>query len=171
MSDQQPTTTTRREAEIWADEKVPAIHIERIFDATPQQLFRAHTERDLVPQWLGPHGVEMDIVTWDCRSGGEFRYVHGAFGDDGPEEYVFRGCFHEVSPTKLVQTFAYEGFPDAIALETMRFEDLGDGRTKLHAFSLCESFEARDQWLASGMEVGVNDGYERIDQLVASGAL
>jgi hypothetical protein len=61
--------------------------------------------------------------------------------------------------------------PDAVALETMTFEDLGDGRTRLHAFSLCDSFEARDGWLSSGMEVGVNDGYATIDQMLTEGSL
>jgi uncharacterized protein YndB with AHSA1/START domain len=61
--------------------------------------------------------------------------------------------------------------PDEVALETMTFEDLGDGRTRLHAFSLCDSFEGRDAWLRSGMEVGVNDGYAAIDRLLAEGAL
>ena len=164
-------TTVANPAQITADPKVPAIHIERIFNATPTQLFRAHTEADLVAQWLGPRDLRMTIDAWDCRNGGEFRYTHSRDGEDGPEEYKFRGCFHEVSPTKLVQTFTFEGFPDGVALETMTFEDLGDGRTKLHAVSLCGSFDERDQWLASGMEEGIDDGYARIDELVAAGKL
>lgn len=68
---------------------------------------------------------------------------------------------------RLVQTFAWEGMPDAVALETMAFTDLGDGRTRLHASSLCDSFEARDAWLRGGMEAGVNDGYRKLDALVA----
>ena len=55
---------------------------------------------------------------------------------------------------------------DDVALETLRFEDLGDGRTRLHATSLCDSFEARDGWLASGMETGVNEGYAKLQALV-----
>ena len=70
-----------------------------------------------------------------------------------------------------MQTFTWEGMPDGVALETMTFEDLGDGRTRLHAVSLCDSFEGRDAWLRSGMEVGVNDGYAAIDRLLAEGAL
>ncbi|MBA2497356.1 MAG: polyketide cyclase, partial [Acidimicrobiia bacterium] len=53
------------------------------------------------------------------------------------------------------------------ALETLRFEDLGDGRTRLHAQSLVDSFEGRDQWLASGMETGVDEGYAKLDALIA----
>jgi uncharacterized protein YndB with AHSA1/START domain len=156
---------------ITADQTVPGVHIERVFDATPAQLFRAHTDPDLLVRWLGPRDLEMTVDIWDCRTGGEYHYTHRRVGDDGPEEYGFRGCFHEISPTKLVQTFTFEGYPDGVALETMTFEDLGDGRTKLHAFSLVDSFEGRDQFLASGMESGVTAGYEKIDELLAAGAL
>jgi len=164
-------STAEYDTVVTADEKVPGVHIERIFDATPAQLFRAHTDPVLVAQWLGPHDLEMTVDTWDCRSGGEYHYTHRRVGDNGPEEYRFRGCFHEVSPTKLVQTFTFESFPDGVALETMTFEDLDDGRTKLHAFSLVDTFEGRDQFLASGMESGVNQGYQKLDELIAAGAL
>ncbi len=70
-----------------------------------------------------------------------------------------------------MQTFTWEGMPDAVSLETVTFEDLGDGRTRLHALSLCDSFESRDQWLASGMEVGVNEGYAQLDQILAEDGL
>ena len=83
----------------------------------------------------------------------------------------FRGCFHTVRPDRIVQTFTWEGMPDGVALETLTFEDLGDGRTRLHAQSLCDSFEARDAWLRSGMETGVNDGYAALDRMLADGAL
>ncbi len=82
-------------------------------------------------------------------------------------EFGFHGCFHEVSETRIVQTFTWDAQPEGVALETLRFEDLGDGRTRLHVQSLVDSFEARDQWLASGMEEGVEDGYAKLDALVA----
>ncbi len=68
-----------------------------------------------------------------------------------------------------MQTFTFDGEPDGVALETITFEDLGDGRTRLHALSLCDSFEGRDTWLRSGMEVGVNQGYAKLDGLLADG--
>ena len=61
--------------------------------------------------------------------------------------------------------------PEGVALETLTFEDLGDGRTRLHATSLCDSFEGRDGWLASGMESGVNDGYAALDRMLEAGEL
>ena len=93
-----------------------------------------------------------------------------ALAADGGEE-AFHGCFHTVRPDRIVQTFTWEGMPDDVALETLTFEDLGDGRTRLHATSLCDSFEARDAWLRSGMETGVNDGYAAIDRMLADGTL
>ena len=104
---------------------------------------------------------------WDARTGGSWRYVHTIEG----EEYGFHGCFHTVGEDRLVQTFTFEGFPDGVALETMTFEDLGEGRTRLHTQSLFDSYEARDGMLASGMDVGVNDGYAKLDGLLADGAV
>jgi len=160
------TTQTITEATIEADAKVPAIHITRDFAATPAQLLKAHTDPDLFLRWVGPNGTETPrIVAWDARNGGEWRWV----GSHDGNEYAFRGCFHTVSEERIVQTFTWEGMPDDVSLETMRFEDLGNGITRMHATSLCDSFEARDGWLSSGMEVGVHDGYAKLDALLASG--
>ncbi len=159
--------TTITHARIEADPTVPVIHITRDFRATPEQLVRAHTDPDLVVKWMGPDHRTITIDQWDARSGGSWRYLDST--DDDVQ--AFRGCFHEVSTERLVQTFTWEGMPESVALETMTFEDLGDGHTRLHAQSLVDSFEGRDAWLASGMEVGVNDGYAKLDALLADGAL
>lgn len=150
---------------IEADPEVPVIRITRDFQATPEQLFRAHTDPELFRQWVGPDGMRTQIDYWDARSGGSFRFVSARDG----EEFGFRGCFHDVRPDRIVQTFTYEGAPDGVALETLWFEDLGDGRTRLHAQSLVDSFEERDAWLRSGMETGVTQGYAKLDRLLADG--
>ena len=157
--------STTTEATIEADATVPVIRITRDFAATPAQLLRAHTDPDLFARWVGPDGMDTRIVDWDARTGGSWRYV----AVRGDEEYGFRGCFHEVGAARIVQTFTWEGMPEGVALETLTFEDLGDGRTRLHAQSLVDSFEARDGWLGSGMEVGVNEGYAKLDGLLAAG--
>ena len=77
----------------------------------------------------------------------------------------------DVPIDRIVQTFTWEGMPDDVALETITFEDLGDGRTRMHATSLVGSFEARDGMLSSGMDVGIRDGYAKLDALLADGAL
>jgi uncharacterized protein YndB with AHSA1/START domain len=152
-------------ATIEADPTVPLIRISRDFAASPAQLFRAHTDPELFARWAGPEGMTNTVDEWDARSGGSWRYVAARDG----MEFGFRGCFHEVRQDRIVQTFTWEGEPDAVALETLTFEDLGDGRTRLHAQSLCESFESRDAWLRSGMEVGMNEGYAKLDALLANG--
>jgi len=157
-------TTSTHETEIVADPRVPLIRITRTFEAPPAKVFRAHTDPDLLVRWLGPRGMGMQIDYFDCRTGGSFRYVNTR--DDF--EAAFRGCFHEVRPAEvIVQTFTFEGFPDGVALERLVFEDTGDGRTVLTSTSLVDSFESRDAFLASGMEVGVREGYERLDELLA----
>ena len=161
------STTRYERAVIEADPTVPAIHITRDFDATPEQLVRAHTDPDLFARWIGPDSTTMRIDRWDARTLGSYRYVAVHEGT----EYAFRGTFPEISERRLVQTFCFEDMPEAIALETMTFEDLGDGRTRLHAFSLCDSFEGRDGMLASGMDVGVHDGYAKLDRLLRDGVL
>lgn len=160
-------TTTFSEAVIEADEEVPVIHTTRDFHATPAQLLRAHTDPDLYARWVGPNGISTRIDYWDARTGGNWRFVNEHNG----EEFCFHGCFHEVSDTRIVQTFTWEAMPDGVSLETLTFEDLGDGRTRLHARSLVDSFEARDGWLASGMEVGINDGYAKLDALLSEGVV
>jgi uncharacterized protein YndB with AHSA1/START domain len=158
------TSTTHAETQIVADPDVPLVRIVREFDAPPAKVFRAHVDPDLVVQWLGPRDLTMTIDHYDCRTGGSYRYLHTR-GDD---EFGFHGSFHEVRPDELiVQTFCFEGFPDQVALERLVLEDLGNGRTRLTATSLVDSFEARDAFVASGMEGGVREGYERLDELLA----
>ena len=159
--------TTYAVARIEADPTLPIIRITRDFAATPAQLHRAHTDPELFARWVGPRSLQTRIEEWDARTGGCWRYLSSREG----AEFGFRGTFHEVRPDRIVQTFTFDGDPDGVALQTLRFEDLGDGRTRLHAQSLVDSFEARDAWLASGMESGVNDGYAKLDALLADGSV
>lgn len=161
------STTDIREAVIEADEKLPIIRITRDFNATPAQLVKAHTDPELYARWVGPNDISTEIDYWDARTGGSWRFLNKRGSDD----YAFHGSFHEVGDSRIVQTFTWEAMPEGVSLETLTFEDLGDGRTRLHSQSLVDSFEARDGWLASGMEVGVNDGYAKLDALLSDGAL
>jgi uncharacterized protein YndB with AHSA1/START domain len=157
--------STIAETAIEADPKVPIIRMRREFNASPGQLFRAHTDPRLFARWAGPNGMHTRIEEWDARSGGSWRYVSTRDG----QQYAFRGCFHDVRPDRIVQTFTFEGQPDGVALLTLWFEDLGNGRTLLRTQSLVDSFEDRDAWLASGMEVGVNEGYAKLEEMLADG--
>jgi uncharacterized protein YndB with AHSA1/START domain len=156
------TSATHR-TQIVSDPDIPLVRIVREFDASPEKVFRAHADPELVAQWLGPRNAEMRLDRFDFRTGGCYRYLHTENG----QEYGFHGSFHEVRPNELiVQTFTFEGVPDGVALERIVFEDAGDGRTRLTSTSLVESFESRDAFVASGIEAGVVEVYERLDELL-----
>lgn len=156
--------TTAPETRIEADPEVPLIRVVRQFDAPRRNVFRAHVEPDLVAQWLGPRRMKMRIDHYRCVTGGSYRYVHV---DPAGQEYGFRGCFHEVRPDELIiQTFTFEGHPDGVALERLVLSELDGGHTHLTVTSLVDSFAARDAMIASGMEDGIRDSYERLEELL-----
>ena len=159
-------TQHRNETRIVVDPNVPTIEIIREFDAPPERVYWAHTDPDLVSKWLGPKDISTRIDSWDARTGGSWRYVAIR---DGEDIASFYGSFHELRPDeRIVQTFTSEGVPDGVSLETATFEDLG-GRTRLSVKSVVDSFESRDGIVASGMDHGVREGYERLDDLLAEG--
>jgi uncharacterized protein YndB with AHSA1/START domain len=162
------TTTSKHETEILAPEGLPIIEINREFDAPVDRLFRAHVDPELFARWVGPRSIETRVEQWDCRTGGAYRYVAAV---EGEEVASFYGSFHEVRENeRIVQTFTFEGAPDGVALEIMTLEALPDGRSRLHSVSVGESVEGRDAMLSSGMDVGVNEGYEKLDELLAETA-
>ncbi|UPK74900.1 SRPBCC family protein [Nocardioidaceae bacterium SCSIO 66511] len=153
-----PTTIT-------TEPGTPFIDIERVVDASPATVFRAYTEADLIQQWLGPRVLSMKVEEFDARQGGSYRYVNA---DDAGNTYGFRGVFHTVERNEqIIQTFEFDGAPGLVAIETATFEDLGDGRTRIRNHSVFPSVEARDAMAESDMEMGINDGFERLDELTA----
>lgn len=147
-----------------APDGLPFIEYQREFDAPVAAVFRAHQEPDLLKRWLGPERLEMDIDVYEFRPGGRYRYTHR----DAEGEYAFNGVIHAVRDNEIIiQTFEYEGFPDVVSLETLVFEDLGDGRTRLRGNSVYPSIEARDGMVESGMEPGMAEGYDMLETLLA----
>lgn len=160
------SSTIKHETEISAPAGVPWIDIVREFDASPEQVFRAHVDPDLLKRWLGPRDLEMTVGRWDASTGGHWEYTHSREG----ESYDFYGSFHEVRANeRIVQTFTFAGMPDAVALEIATFEALPGGRTRLVNRSIGSSVEERDAMVASGMETGIVEGYEKLDELLAQG--
>ena len=156
------------ELHITVPEGVPFIDFEREFDAPVQAVFTAHRDPELVRQWLGPDGYEMDVEEYDFTTGGRYRYLHR---DPQGEEYGFRGVFHVVRDNEFaIQTFEFEGFPDVVSIESMTFEDLGNGRSRLRGHAVYPTLEARDGMASSGMEKGMREGYERLEGLVSATA-
>lgn len=158
---------TATEATIEAVADLPIIRIVREFDATPEQVQRAHTDPELFARWVGPNSRTVAIDRWDARTGGEYRFTDA---DCDGDVQGFFGCFHVVSPGRIVQTFTWEGMPEGVSLETLTFEEIEGGRTRLVGTSLVDSIEGRDAILRSGMDVGLREGYAKLDALLASGA-
>lgn len=157
--------TTTNETRIETDPALPTIRIVRDFAAPAERVFRAWTDPELVARWLGPRSITNRMDHWDARTGGSYRYVSLR---NGEVIASFYGSFHEVRPhERIVQTFTYDGAPDGVSLDIVTFEDLGDGRTRVDSLTLVESLETRDAVLASGMEQGVIEGYEKLDALLA----
>lgn len=149
---------------VTAEPGLPFIDIEREFNAPRDLIFRAHTDPELLVQWLGPRRLTMTVDRLEIRDGGTWRYVHRE--PDGTE-YGFHGVFHGTpSVDGIVQTFEYEGAPGHVSLESLTLEER-DGRTLVRAHSVYQSIEARDAMIESGMEQGLNEGYERLDELIA----
>ena len=152
------------ETKITAEAGVPQILMTREFDAPPKVVFRAFTEPDLLVRWLGPRRLKMTIDRYDVRDGGSWRYIHT---DEDGTEFGFHGVFHGApSPDGIVQTFEFEGYPGHVQMDTATFEEK-DGKTVVHLNSVFQSVEDRDGMLQSGMESGLNEGFEQLDELLA----
>jgi uncharacterized protein YndB with AHSA1/START domain len=141
------------------------LFITREFDAPRGLVVKAHTDPKLYVQWLGPRGYEMVLETFEPVSGGRYRYLHK---DNDGNEFGFHGVFHEMSEELMIQTFEFEGMPERghVILDTMRLEELPGNRTRVSIQSVYQSVADRDGMIQSGMEYGVNEGYERLDELL-----
>ena len=140
------------------------IRIEREFDAPRDQVFAAMLEPELIPEWWGPRGTTTRVDYMDPKTGGRWRFV--SQDCDGNEAPAFLGAYREVTaPERIVQTFEWEGMPGHVSVETAVFEDLGD-RTRMVVTSVFHTTQERDGMLGSGMEGGLNDTYDRFDELL-----
>ncbi len=150
---------------ITAEPGLPYIDMSREFDAPRDVLYRAYTEPDLLVRWLGPRRMTMVLDRWDVRDGGAWRYVHR---DEAGNEFGFHGVFHGTpTPERMVQTFEFEGAPGHVSLQALTFEER-DGRTTVRTHSVFQSVQARDAMVESGMESGVNEGFDRLEELLPS---
>lgn len=142
------------------------LFITREFDAPRELVFKAHTDPQLYAQWLGPHGLVTTFETFEPVSGGRWRFVQK---DKDGQSFGFHGVNHEVlAPERLIGTFEFEGLPESghVILETTTFEALPGGRTRIKTQSVFQSVQDRDGMVASGMESGVVEGYERLDEIL-----
>ena len=141
------------------------VYITREFDAPRELVCKAHIDPKLYVQWLGPHGYEMVLEEFEPVSGGKYRYIHK---DKEGNEYGFHGTFHTMTEELMIQTFEFEGMPESghVTLDTMRLEKLPNDRTRVTIQSVFQSVADRDGMVQSGMEQGVREGYERLDDIL-----
>ena len=137
--------------------------ISREFDAPVEALFAAHADPVMFAEWIGPGKERTEITHWDFRTGGGYRFVQR--DDDG--EYAFRGVFHTVRENALIiQTFEFEGWPDEVSMDTIRFEALPDGRSRLVDHSVFATVEMLENMRSQGMETGMREGYDKLDEIL-----
>jgi uncharacterized protein YndB with AHSA1/START domain len=157
--------TTPNKTTITAEPGKLEVFISREFDAPRESVFRAFTEPQLIVQWLGPRDVTMTVERFDYKNGGSYRYLHRR----GAHEYWFHGVIHEVlAPERIIQTFEFEGFPESghVALETTKFEALPGDRTRILTQAIFQSVADRDSMMQAGAERGINQGHERLTELL-----
>ncbi len=157
---------TKNKTTITAEPGKQEIFIIREFDAPRELVFKAYTDPELFTQWLGPRNITMKLEKFEPKSGGAYRYIHT---DKDGNEYAFHGVYHEVrSPESIIQTFEFEGLPEPghVTLDTLKLEELPQGRTKTIVQSVFQSVADRDAAMETDMESGINEGYERLDELL-----
>ena len=156
---------SKNKTTITAEAGKQELFVVREFDAPRELVFQAHVDPNLFARWIGPRGFTTTLETFEPVSGGKWRFIQK---DQDGNEFGFHGVFHEVSPERIIQTFEFDGLPDSghVVLETMRLEDLPNGRTRLTTQSVYQSVADRDGMVQAGMESGVVEGYERLDQIL-----
>ena len=141
------------------------IVITRTFDAPLALVWEAMTIPALVLRWWGPEWAPLETCDIDLRVGGSWRYVSRA--EDGAE-MGWHGSYREIeAPVRIVSTEVFEGFPDAESVNTMTLTDV-NGVTTLQTVVLHATKENRDGHLQSGMEAGMQDTFNRLDDLLAT---
>jgi uncharacterized protein YndB with AHSA1/START domain len=136
--------------------------MERTIAASPERVFAAYTEADHVVSWWGQRDYTTTVEVLDVRPGGAWRFVQR---DADGNAYEFYGEYLEVSPQKLVNTFEFAGFPGHVVTDTVTFEPDGTG-TRVVASSSFPSKDDLDGMLASGMEGGANESWDRLAELL-----
>lgn len=156
---------SKNKTTITAEPGKQELFVTREFNAPRDLVFKAHTDPSLFAQWMGPRDLTTNLETFEPVSGGKWRFIQK---DQDGNDFRFHGVFHEVSPERIIQTFEFEGLPESghVILETLRLEDLPNGRTRLTTQSVFQSVADRDGMIQAGMEYGLNEGYEQLDEIL-----
>jgi len=147
------------------DREERVITMSRIFDAPRELVWKVCTDPELVPQWWGPRNVTTIVDRMEVKVGGVWRYIHK---DAEGNEYAFNGIYKEVEPPeRLTYTFEFEPMAGHVALETILFEVLPDGQTKITARTTYDTIEDLEGTLQAGMEGGAVETWDRLEELLA----
>jgi uncharacterized protein YndB with AHSA1/START domain len=151
---------------ITAEPNKQELFIAREFEAPRELVFKAYTDEKIYAQWLGPHGLETWFEVFEPVSGGKYKFIQK---DKDGNEFSFHGVTHEVLLNeRIIGTFEFDGLPESghVVLETTQFEVLPGNRTRVSSQSVFKSVSDRDGMIESGMEHGVVEGYERLDEIL-----
>ena len=158
---------SKNKTTITAEPGKQELFITREFVAPRELVFKAHTDPEIYVRWLGPRDLNTTLETFEPVSGGRWRFIQK---DKDGNEFGFHGVNHDVTaPERIIGTFEFEGLPESghVILETTKFDELPGGRTRVTTHSVYQSIEDRDGMIAAGMESGVVDGFERLDEILA----
>jgi len=134
------------------DRTARAVSMSRVFNAPREMVWKIYTDPALVPEWWGPSYLTTVVEKMEVKAGGVWRYIQK---DPKGNEYAFNGIYKEVTPPeRLVYTFEFEPMAGHISTDTLTFEELPGGKTKIVATTTFDSLEDLEGMLQSGMEGG-----------------
>jgi len=160
------TITKSNHVSITAEPGIKEITIVREFNAERVLVFKAFTDPEIYTQWIGPNGYSTKIIKFEPRSGGSYRFIQK---DPEGREFAFHGVYHEVlSPERIISTMEFEGLPEKghVELDTTLFEVIPENKTRLTIQSIYQTLEDRDGMINSGMQKGVEEGFDRLEEIL-----
>ena len=147
------------------DHEERAFTMSRVFDAPRELVWKVCTDPELLPKWWGPKGKATIVDKMEVKVGGVWRYIQK---DAEGNEYGFNGVFKEVrAPERLAYTFEFEPMAGHVSTETITFEELPDGKTKITSRTTFDTLEDLEGMLQSGMEGGAVETWDRLEELLA----
>ena len=156
----------QNKTQIIAEQGKQELFIIREFDAPRGLVYKTFSEADLVTQWLGPKECKCEVEKHENKTHGSWRYLSV---DQHGNKVGFNGVIHEVCPPeRIIRTFEFEGLPEKghVSLEFLTLEVLPDNRTKIIIHVVFKSVMDRDGMVQSGMEKGVVESHQRLDELM-----
>jgi uncharacterized protein YndB with AHSA1/START domain len=163
--------TSKNKTSVIAEPGKQELFIVREFDAPRSLVFKAFSDKKLLEGWLGCQQMKVKYEKFEPKAGGSYRYISTM---ENGMSFGFHGVCHDFSPPeRIIQTFEFEGLPETghVVLETTKFEDLPSGRTKVTVQSVFQSQADRDGMISAGMEYGVVDAHNRLDEMIEQNSI